>query len=99
MISFVCQLIALHIHHVGNEVIKLNDRITAETAGKRHILLLDRLRSDDLGTYMCYTINELGSAQKVLELTMEDLLLLEQEAEEEDLQEEEEIVTKEPNVE
>ena len=84
--------IALHIHHVGNEVIKLNDRITAETAGKRHILLLDRLRSDDLGTYMCYTINELGSAQKVLELTMEDLLLEEE-------QEQEEIVSKEPNVE
>ena len=65
--------IALHIHHVGNEVIKLNDRITAETAGKRHILLLDRLRSDDLGTYMCYTINELGSAQEVLEMTREDI--------------------------
>ena len=73
-------------------MIKLNDRITAETAGKRHILLLDRLRSDDLGTYMCYTINELGSAQKVLELTMEDLLLEEE-------QEKEEIVSKEPNVE
>ena len=74
-------------------MIKLNDRITAETAGKRHILLLDRLRSDDLGTYMCYTINELGSAQKVLELTVEDLLL-----EEED-EEQEEIVSKVPNVE
>ena len=73
-------------------MIKLNDRITAETAGKRHILLLDRLRSDDLGTYMCYTINELGSAQKVLELTIEDLLLEEE-------QEKEEIVSKEPNVE
>ena len=73
-------------------MIKLNDRITAETAGKRHILLLDRLRSDDLGTYMCYTINELGSAQKVLELTMEDLLLEEE-------QKQEEIVSKEPNVE
>ena len=80
--------ITLHIHHVGNEVIKLNDRITAETAGKRHILLLDRLRSDDLGTYMCYTINELGSAQKVLELTVEDLLLEEEE-------EQEEIISKE----
>ena len=75
-------------------MIKLNDRITAETAGKRHILLLDRLRSDDLGTYMCYTINELGSAQKVLELTAEDLLL-----EEEKEEEQEEIVAKEPNVE
>ena len=69
-------------------MIKLNDRITAETAGKRHILLLDRLRSDDLGTYMCYTINELGSAQKVLELTVEDLLLEEEE-------EQEEIISKE----
>ena len=74
-------------------MIKLNDRITAETAGKRHILLLDRLRSDDLGTYMCYTINELGSAQKVLALTVEDLLLEEEE------EEQEEIVSKEPTVE
>ena len=76
----------------GNEVVMLNDRITVETAGNRHILLIDRLRPDDLGTYMCYTINELGSAQKVLELTMEDLLLEEE-------QEQEEIVSKEPNVE
>ncbi len=57
----------------GNEVVRLDDRISADSAGNRHILLIKTLRSDDVDTYMCYTINELGSAQEVIEIRHEDL--------------------------
>ena len=57
----------------GNEVVHLDDRITSEHAGNRHILLISRLRADDVATYMCYTINELGSAQKTVQIQHEDI--------------------------
>lgn len=57
----------------GNEVVHLDDRITSEQAGNRHILLISRLRADDVATYMCYTINELGSAQKTVQIQHEDI--------------------------
>ena len=57
----------------GNEVVHLDDRITSDQAGNRHILLISRLRADDLATYMCYTINELGSAQKTVQIQHEDI--------------------------
>ena len=57
----------------GNEVVHLDDRVTSEHAGNRHILLISRLRSEDVATYMCYTINELGSAQETVEFKHEDI--------------------------
>ena len=57
----------------GSEAVILDDRIKTENAGNRHILLLNRLRSDDVDSYMCYTINELGSAQDVIEIEHEDI--------------------------
>ena len=57
----------------GNEVVHLDDRITSEHAGNRHILLISRLRADDVATYMCYTINELGSDQKTVQIQHEDI--------------------------
>ena len=57
----------------GNEVVHLDDRVTSEHAGNRHILLISRLRSEDVATYMCYTINELGSAQETIEFKHEDI--------------------------
>ena len=57
----------------GNEVVHLDDRITSDQAGNRHILLISRLRADDLATYMCYTINELGSAQKTVQIQHDDI--------------------------
>ena len=57
----------------GNEAVMLNDRIKTENAGNRHILLINRLRSDDVDSYMCYTINELGSAQDIIEIQLEDI--------------------------
>lgn len=58
----------------GNEVVQLDDRKTSENAGNRHILLINRLNQDDVGIYMCYTINELGSAQNIVEISAQDLL-------------------------
>merc|ERR1719203_1283240 len=57
----------------GNEALALDDRIKIENAGNRHILLVNRLRSDDANSYMCYTINELGQAQDVIEINQEDI--------------------------
>ena len=58
----------------GNEVVTLDDRIRTQNAGNRHILIINRLRSDDVDTYMCYTINELGPAQNVIEIKHGDLI-------------------------
>ena len=57
----------------GNEALALDDRIKIENAGNRHILLVNRLRSDDANSYMCYTINELGQAQDVIDISQEDI--------------------------
>ena len=57
----------------GNEALALDDRIKIENAGNRHILLVNRLRSDDANSYMCYTINELGQAQDVIDINQEDI--------------------------
>ena len=65
----------------GNEVVQKNDRIKAESAGNRHILLINRLRSDDVDNYMCYTINELGSAQEFIEVKHGDLAKIEHQEE------------------
>ena len=55
------------------EALALDDRIKIENAGNRHILLVNRLRSDDANSYMCYTINELGQAQDVIDINQEDI--------------------------
>ena len=63
----------------GNEVVILDERVKTETAGNRHILLINRLRANDVASYMCYTINELGSAQETIEIKHEDIVNQEEE--------------------
>lgn len=58
----------------GNEVVQIDARVTSENAGSRHILLLKRIRSSDIGIYMCYIINDFGSSQKTVELTTVDII-------------------------
>ena len=56
--------------------LKDNDRIKTTESGVRHILTINRVRTDDSGRYICYAINNLGSSQTSIELSTETQDLL-----------------------
>lgn len=55
------------------KVVVLSGRITSQVAGIRHILVINRVRSDDDGTYMCYATNDLGASQKNIVFENQDI--------------------------
>lgn len=59
-----------------------NNRIRAEKgANNRYSLVIERLRSDDQGRYMCYAVNSLGTHQKSVDLSTDGDELLEYDVE------------------
>ena len=59
------------------QVVALDGRVRQESAGSRHLLLIHRAETSDLGKFMCYATNELGSAQRTLDMTHDDLSVAE----------------------
>jgi len=53
-------------------VIKLTDRIEAQRAGTRHVLVIHNLQESDYGHYMCYATNSMASVQKSIEISEEE---------------------------
>ncbi|TRY70161.1 hypothetical protein TCAL_01222 [Tigriopus californicus] len=57
----------------GNEVVELDDRVKATNAGSKYVLILEKVHNDDIGRYMCYATNHLGSSQRTLEVHLDDI--------------------------
>lgn len=56
-----------------SKVVALSGRVTSQKAGIRHLLVINRVRSDDVGTYMCYATNDIGSGQKGIVFDSQDI--------------------------
>ena len=48
-------------------------RVEAQRAGTRHVLVIHNLQESDYGFYMCYATNSMGSVQKSVEISDEDI--------------------------
>ena len=59
---------------LGQVVSLSDDRVKTQLAGSNHVLIISRLRPDDTGSYMCYATNDLGSSQRITEITHEHIL-------------------------